>query len=84
MTKIHNISVTLPSQLEKLLLSWLKFTDWKDKEAFLKKELERMLIDKIVEELEDYNSAVEAHQEFIDSWWVAISFQEIEDKYNLN
>ena len=83
MTKIHNISVTLPSQFENLLLNWVKLKDGKDKETFLKEELERMLIDKIVEELEDYNSAIEAHHDFISSWWETISFKEIEEKYNL-
>lgn len=79
MTKIQNISVTLPTQFEKILLSWLSLEKWKDKETFLREELERMLIDRIVEELEDYNDAVDA----LSSWEWNITLESIEKKYNL-
>lgn len=79
MTKIQNISVTLPTQLENILLSWLKLAKWKDKETFLREELERMLVDRMVEELEDYNAAVEA----LSSWEENITLESIEKKYNL-
>lgn len=61
MTTISNISVTIPSQLERMLLSAVP-TEKSDEEKkqILKEELEKMLIDRIVEEIEDYNDAVEA------------------------
>lgn len=77
MTKIQNISVTLPTQFENLLLSLLP--KWKDKEIFLREELEKMLINRMREEIEDYNDAVEA----LSSWEENITLESIEKKYKI-
>ena len=81
MTTIKNITITVPSQLERMLLGTIPSEKNEDeKKQFLKEELERMLIDRIVEEIEDYNDAVEA----LSSWEGNITLESIEKKYNLN
>jgi len=61
MTTIKNITVTIPSQLERMLLGTIPYEkNEEERMQFLKEELEKMLVDRIVEEIEDYNDAVDA------------------------
>ncbi|MCI5164654.1 MAG: hypothetical protein D3903_00850 [Candidatus Electrothrix sp. GM3_4] len=61
MTTINNISVAVPSQFEEMLFGTVPpEKNEEEKRQFLKEELEKMLIDRLVEEIEDYNDALEA------------------------
>ena len=81
MAMTSSVSVNLPVRLGEMLEK-VSLAENKAKSYYIKKGLEQLLIDRL-EDLEDYQDAKQAHDEFIASGEKAVPFEDMKKELNL-
>jgi RHH-type transcriptional regulator, rel operon repressor / antitoxin RelB len=76
-----SVSANIPVELGEML-NRVSRAEERSKSYYIKKGLEQLLRDRL-EDLEDYQDAKQAHDEFIDSGEKAVPFEDMRKELNL-